>query len=478
MLAKRLTMALAIGGFALLPAAETALAGAVITNGLTSLGVNDQGHLNFRGAGPGGTLTYGVYRHPIGDAISPGCLCEGWGVATTTAGAARVAGWASVDNGGIRGLAPSGTFGSTANTATSIVALQDAAIEVRHRFGPSLVPDIFQVEVTLTNRSASETYSDIVYRRAMDWDVPPTTFSERVTHIGVEANLESNGGNVRYASDNGFATSDPRVSAGLIRTGTVNTDFTDDGPADHGSAFDFAFGALAPGERRSFNIFYGSTPDEPSALSRLGTLNADVISLGQQRNATTPDGQPATFVFAFGGVGGVAPGTTPENPVLPFVPAPGQFVFFNPEPRRWFDPPLFGTFEYELVGDGRFLEVAPPPEAFGFGDVELFIPGLGIVAILSPGEVFDFLEAGLLDITLFRLTGISPLLDLEDPDLATAFPTFLDFSGDIDELLMRAIVDGTVAVSEPGTLLIFAAGLGLCLVLVRRRSSLTGPTAA
>ena len=43
---------------------------------------------------------------------------------------------------------------------------------------------------------------------------PPTEFSEFVTHSGVAANLESAGGNVRYASNNGFASSNPLSAAG------------------------------------------------------------------------------------------------------------------------------------------------------------------------------------------------------------------------------------------------------------------------
>ena len=56
-LARAVTSALVAS--ALFGAVE-ASAGGVITTGLTSLGVNDSGELNFFGDGPGGSLLYGV----------------------------------------------------------------------------------------------------------------------------------------------------------------------------------------------------------------------------------------------------------------------------------------------------------------------------------------------------------------------------------------------------------------------------------
>ena len=111
--------------------------------------------------------------------------------------------------------------------------------------------------------------------------------NEYVTHGGVTANLVSNGGNVLYASNNGFATSDPRVGADSIWAGgvdTVNTNFNKAGPADHGSVFDFSFGSLGAGQSRIFNIYYGSAANEAEARSKVAALNANVFSLGQPRS--------------------------------------------------------------------------------------------------------------------------------------------------------------------------------------------------
>ncbi|MDO9167071.1 MAG: PEP-CTERM sorting domain-containing protein [Rhodoferax sp.] len=432
-----------------------ALAGAVITYGATSLGVNDTGELNFSGFGPGGPLTYGVFRAGIGDAISPGCFCEGWGVSTVYDGF-TTSGWANQDSGGAFGLT-GGTFGSTATTASSTVGLADAPVSVSHLFGPSLQADIFQVNVTITN-TGTATAEDVRYRRVMDWDVPPTIFDEFVTHQGVVANLTGAGGNVLFASDDGFASGDPLTGPSSIDPATIDTDFIDNGPDDHGSLFDFSFGDLAAGESRTFNIFYGSRDSEASALAALAGLGVDVFSLGQSNPGTggNPDGTPATFIFAFGGVGGVAPGETEENPVLPFVPAPGQFEFPAPQPRLWYDPPFAEGFTYTIAGPGaEFIEVMAPLVGFT-GPFDIVIDGV-VVASIAPGGsyFFDPLD----DVTTFDLVGILPLLDIAGPGFATAFPTFLDFTGGALSLTMTAILADGAPVPEPGTLLLFGAGL-------------------
>ncbi len=447
-----LASALVVALVALVLGAPPASAGAIITYGNTSLGVNDEGHLNFSGLGPGGSMTYGVFRAGVGDAISPGCFCEGWGVSVTRPDGVDVSGWVnrSSGDGGLTG----GTFGATASTATSNISLSGYPIEVEHRYGPSLAADVFQAQVRITNNGASDV-NDLTYRRVMDWDVPPTEFNEFVTHQGVAANLVSAGGNVQFASDNGFATSNPLVGAGFLNGATVNTDFVDNGPDDHGSVFDFAFGSLAAGETRLFNIFYGSRESEASALGALAALGVDVYSLGQNSITGTTDGTPATFLFAFGGVGGVEPGSDPENPILPFVPAPGQYEFPAPIPRRWYDPPMADGFEYELFGGALFTQVGTPPPSFGFGPVNLMIGG-SLIAVLNAGDLFDLTPFAT---SIFRLVGINPDVDAADP---TAFPTFLDWSGVATSLTMTALP----AVPEPTVTML--VGLGL-VALGRRR---------
>ena len=464
----------------------SANAGALLQYGPSFLGVNDQGHLNFFApSGPGNALPdlssssqpydpvtgagpYGIFRAGVGDATSPGCTCEGWGIAVTTSAGDRVGAGAD-DSAGIFGFTDTGIFGNTSFSASSRVAMADAPIEILHNYGPSVALDTFQGQVTITNRG-TEVIRDVVYRRQMDWDVPPTEFNELVTHVGVEANLESRGGNVRAAVNNGFIGGDivndpitpddmiggdfggeeggefdgdgPVAFAATSGFTTFNTDFSAFGPNDHGSAFDFAFGDLNPGESRTFNIYYGSAFNQAQAESRLvDILGVDVYSLGQPDLPNPQD--EVTFYFGFGGVGGVAVGSSPSVPFLPFVPVPGMFIFENPEEGgRWFDPPLSDTFRYTLEGDGDefFTLVGVPPASFGYGDIGVYVDDL-LVETLSPDEVFNFVDAGLTMVSTFELRGINPLLDVEDPDLASLFPTFLDFVGSPTQLLMDLVID-------------------------------------
>jgi hypothetical protein len=443
-----------------------AQANAIIKYGDTYLGVNNEGHLNVNPFDVDGLsdefLTefggapVGLWRQGLGDATSPGCLCEGWGVAATIGDSRFNAGANISSDGGAFGL-DGGVFGSTDTSITSLVNLNGTDVSVTHAYGFSLANGVFQGSVTIRNNTDS-VIEDLVYRRVMDWDIPPTEFNEFVTHGGVEANLESVGGNVRFASDNGFASANPDVAAGSRDASTVNSDFVDNGPSDHGSVFDFAFGELEAGDSRTFNIFYGSTASEEAAFDALDILQADVYSLGQQAGSPD-DGEPATFLFAFGGVGGVELGTTPDNPVLPFVPAPGEFVFVSPEPGFWFDPPYAEGFAYELEGGATFTLLETPDASFGFGDLDLYIDDM-FVATIAPGGVFDFTSLPSA-VSSFRLVGLDRLLDVEDPGFSRAFPLFLDWTGTASTLTMDAIIASAEPVSSPATFLFIVGGFAL-----------------
>ncbi len=524
-------------GVGLSVASTSAMAGAIIKYGDTYLGVNNEGQLNISANSeldsddnplliPAGLvlpaegsqffgeeaedIIFGLYRNGVGDATSPGCVCEGWGVAATlTDGSGnRIAGGANEDFGGAFGIS-GGEFGATSSTATSTVFLdgsdtggfggegefegefpdgegptptaapaafiaptpEDTLLTVTHAFGPSLAEGVFQVSVSITNNTDSAV-NDLVYRRAMDWDIPPTEFDEFVTHGGVEDNLESAGGNVRFASDNGFATWDPRESAGSQNSETVNVDFTDNGPDDHGSVFDFAFGDLDAGDSRTFNIFYGSTGNEADAEDAIALLGADVFSLGQQAGSPTA-GEPATFLFAFGGVGGVEPGESADVPVLPFVTAPGEFVFTAPEPGLWFDPPFADGFSYELAGGGFFTTVSTADGSFAhFGEVDVVVGG-SVVGTILPGGTFDL--SGYMT-SSFSLVGLDTLIDVDDPLLSTAYPVLLDFTdptpGSTSSLTMVALIapDPTMGVPEPAPLVLMLSGL---TILFLRKNKLS-----
>jgi hypothetical protein len=266
---------------------------AIINNGVIQLGVNDEGDLNVGGGTPSsgtGTTIVGLRYMPTkADAISPGCPCEGWGVADKTT---QISGWANRDYGGAHGMTLV-SFTSDSTSATSIVKISNT-LQVTHFYHPSASPNLYQVDVSIKN--IGSTPAELLYRRTMDWDVEPTAFDEFVTVNTGTAN------NIIFTSDDGFAYSNPLSGPSDIgHTGS----FTDAGPDDHGALFDFNFGTLSPGETKEFKLFYGAAADESEAKAALATIGAEAYSLGKPN---TPDGKtlgkPNTFIFAATGVGG------------------------------------------------------------------------------------------------------------------------------------------------------------------------------
>lgn len=302
-----LAAAVVAGG---LGGAGAAGAQAVISNGTVSLGVFEQGHLNYQGVGVRFDATGN-------DGTSPGCLCEGWGAGVV----GGTSGWASVDNGGISNVTVV-SFASTATTATSVVRI-GGELEVTHVFSPTSVPNLYRVDVTITNISGVTLGAGdrpIRYQRVMDWDIGPTEFDEFVTIQGT-----AGAANVIEVNSNGFGV--PNLTLGPnpdCVLGTFSGDFVRAGPCDHGANFLFGFPALEAGSSRTFTIFYGAAADRDAALAALATVGAEIYSLGECNPAgdesCLADGTPNTFAFGFAGVGG-----TPLPPPS-VVPEPSTIV--------------------------------------------------------------------------------------------------------------------------------------------------------
>jgi type IV pilus assembly protein PilY1 len=313
-------LASAILGSLSLVAAQSALAGAVIYNtgdadtATLALGVKDSGGLN---TSPNITSNAGAtglaYKFPDGtwrDATAPGCLCEGWGVSATS-GATGFSGW---DGNGSANLS-FGAVSATASTATTVANVTTLpGLSVKHVYAPA-GSSLFRSTVTITNDTGG-TLTDVRYVRVMDWDVPPTEFSEFVTIKGTATTTL-----LELSHDDGFESANPLASTSAILPGTTNVDFTDSGPADHGAYFKFNFGELLAGASYTFDIFYGATASERTALAAIGAAGIELYSLGQQRGDPT-GGTPATYIFGFKGVGGV-----PVEP--PGVPIPGTLALLG-----------------------------------------------------------------------------------------------------------------------------------------------------
>lgn len=287
--------------------AAEAQAGAVITNGTITLGVNDEGHLNTPfSPDPLGIGLMGLRYNPTGAASTePGCACEGWGISNGTATSN-----ANVSVGGVSGMSLV-SFTSTASTAISVVNAA-GVFRVTHDYKPSVSANLYQVDVTIENTSAAA--QQVLYRRVMDWDIYPTPFSEFVTII--------NSSPIVFRTDtNGFNAGDP-LSFGSFAVGpSASNGYTpvvDAGPSDHGALFDFDFGLLAAGGLINFTTFYGAAGTETGVLAALAAVGAEnVYSLGQPNTANGPTlGEPNTFVFGFKGVGGTPVGKVPEPATL------------------------------------------------------------------------------------------------------------------------------------------------------------------
>jgi hypothetical protein len=317
---------------------QSAYAGAVIINpaGTVALGVNDAGHLNFSSAvNPSNASATGLsIITPAGvrlDATAPGCLCEGWGVSGN-----GIAGYANVSTDGVVNLSVD-SFTSTASTATSTVHVTSLpALSVTQVYAPATEAGasdvLYKDTVTITNTGGA-TITDVRYVRVMDWDVPPTEFSEYVSIKGTASTTL-----LQRSHNDGFETANPLVNGSPITASTLNADFQDLGVLDHGAYFRFGFGDLAAGESKTFSIYYGAAFSETQALNALGAVGIELYSLGQSSTPNGPDlGLPYTFAFGFKGVGGIVvvppaePGAVPEPSTYGLIGAAllGAVVYFR-----------------------------------------------------------------------------------------------------------------------------------------------------
>jgi hypothetical protein len=300
--------------------ASNAFAAATIINsaGTLAMGINDLGHLNTSSGNvatnsshTGISYNFGTAATPdFRDATSPGCLCEGWGVSV-----GAVSGYANeaATTAGLNLVSFTGVNGG--NTATSVVEMADLmGLTVTHVYSEAAAAPgaLFSVKVTIKNDTGAKA-NNVKYVRVMDWDVPPTEFSEFVTIKGTGTTTL-----LEKSHLNGFASSNPLDGSCDMNGcgfGGVDVDVEDAGATDHGAYFRFNFGSIEDGEEYSFEIFYGAAGSEADALAAITAAEIELYSLGQSSGAgSAASGRPATYIFGFAGVGGVpvgvsAPGT-------------------------------------------------------------------------------------------------------------------------------------------------------------------------
>jgi hypothetical protein len=264
----------------------------VISNGTLSLGVNPTGNLVIPDPGaavPGiGSTPLGVgLRFGSAEALAIAIPTEGWGFGDAAGG---TVGFVDLNEGPPVNLTVE-SFQRTATEATSVVRVGEA-FRVTHHFS-SVSPNLYEVEITTENISGLN-HPDLRYRRVMDWDIPPTAFSEFVTVAGIATTPGVSASNNNYQ-----ASANPQSALGGSATGDFSS-----GPGDLGTVFDVAFG-LAAGASKTFRFYYGAAGTFSDARSAAVSKGLEVVTLARP---STPalDGTPNTFIGGFKNLGGTA----------------------------------------------------------------------------------------------------------------------------------------------------------------------------
>lgn len=143
---------------------------------------------------------------------------------------------------------------------------------------------------------------------------------------------------------------------------------------------------------------------------------------------------PTAFNFV-GSIASPTAGSAPQIPVLPSPPLPGGGGRFeNGRSGDYFDPPATYGFEFVMLRDSRFTAIEELP--FGFDapfTIEVDGQSLGE---FSGGAEVDFLALLGHGVSSFKILGIDPAVDGEDP---LAFPVKLAFDTETASFDMIAI---------------------------------------
>jgi hypothetical protein len=282
-------------------AATSAFADAILGSAKeVIIGFNDAGHLNipYRTAkklpqltetDPTGVGSIGLRNWDATlTGVEQGCLCEGWGVAARSSDGVFLD-TCGADAFSLDQVEVVSTTNREPGAFTSVVDCgASKLLKVTHKFSRTFrSKNMIRVDVTIENNSCDE-IDDIVYRRVADWDVDPTPFSELVTISGTGGSLYEGSNN------NGFCSPNPSVPCDPLDETTVDVDFEDLGPVDHGMYVQLKLGSLKSSSRVSFATWYGVAKSETAAAKAIKDVGANFWSLGQ----SAADGKPATFIYA------------------------------------------------------------------------------------------------------------------------------------------------------------------------------------
>lgn len=274
-------------------------AGAILSTGKIRMGVRDTAGLGFGGVGL--ELLSLKARVGAGDAITPGCLCEGWGAAANGNG-----NFGDYGASGTRGIGSATFTQSGPDTATSTVLLTNG-LKVVHDYSPAAGGLLFRVLVTLTNTTASA-MNDVRYARTLDWDVPPGHFVDDFTTI-YGGSPSGPAGNVFHTSLDPFDFPNP-----MVTRGTFPDQNRVDEPGDLGAYFILKFGNLASGASISFDTYIGAADTKDELLAALGSVAVEAYSY------SFDDDRRETFGWGFKGLG---------LPPAPIIPEPSTYALMG-----------------------------------------------------------------------------------------------------------------------------------------------------
>ncbi|WP_254564817.1 hypothetical protein [Oscillatoria sp. HE19RPO] len=133
---------------------------------------------------------------------------------------------------------------------------------------------------------------------------------------------------------------------------------------------------------------------------------------------------------------GISPGSSENNPVLPGGMANGAFSFVGVVTGAWFDPPVAEGFRYTMTSDSLFTEIQDFPTGFP-NPFTVSVNGQEL-GEFGPGDSVDFTQFPGGGVKEFTITGLTPLVDPENP---IAFPLKVGFDTETADFTMAAILD-------------------------------------
>jgi len=268
----------------------------VLDTGLITMGVADNGGLGALGVGLSG---------PTGDAITPGCLCEGWG-ASASATPGYVYGLGGT---GVSSAITTTTLASGASLSAQSVVQLSNGLQVTQTYSSVAGGKLFKVAVDLKNTTAA-TLSDVRYARTLDWDVTPGYFGSNYTTV-YGGTPTGPGGKVLTTSTDPFAVPNPLV----FRSQQQDLNVVDT-VGDKGGYFVFGFGDLIAGATADFDTFIGADSSVSGLLAALGSVGVEAYSY-TTGNTPGTDGHAWAPAYGYGFSGLGLPPSLPGDTTVP-----------------------------------------------------------------------------------------------------------------------------------------------------------------